>query len=200
MSKFICAATPIRDEAYCLESYLSMVDKLFDGLVVVLDDRTVDNSEEMLNSAGALVYPTTFVDFGQMGNELLSRCRENGFEYAFILNPDEKILQHNFYNAVEFVKQHPSVELFIMARHNWYDLEMTDERTDVFPDWQCKIVKLANPNIRYYGKVHETISGARRVLSMPINITAEHFNLYYYKTGQQNYEQKIEQYNRLAQR
>ena len=199
MDRFICAATPVRDEAYCLDRYLDNVTQLFDGAVAVIDDRTVDESQDILERHRVHVSSVVFEDFGQIGNELLKKCRELGYQYALILNPDEMILPNVFIEVMEYIKQKPEAELFLMARRNWYDLDMRDERAEVFPDWQCKIVKLSNPNIRYVGAVHESITGFKQAYRLPDYLTTEHFNLYYYKTGDQDYNKKIEQYNRLAQ-
>ena len=200
MSGFMCVATPIRDEAYCLRDYLDNVFPLFDGIVTVIDDRTKDNSEDILNEAGAHTTKVSFTDFSQLGNTLLDECRSLGYKYAFILNPDERILPSIFDEIKQHVlKNDPRVDMYLLARRNWYDLEMTNERKDVFPDYQCKIVNLHTPGIKYVGKVHESIVGARKVVSLPTHLTTEHFNLYYYSTGEQDYEAKIEQYNKLAQ-
>ena len=201
MSKFMCVATPIRDEEYCLNEYLSNVVPLFDGVVTVVDDRTVDNSENILKERGVITEKVTFIDFAQLGNTLLDKCRALGYKYAFILNPDERILPNIFKDVKQYVLNNdPSVDVYLLARRNWYDLEMTNERKDVFPDYQCKIINLQSPTLEYVGKVHETIRGAKRILQLPTHLTTEHFNLYYYSTGDQDYEAKIAQYNDLALR
>lgn len=197
MSKFICISTPIRDEAYCLRQYLANIIPLADGVVCILDDRTADDSENILIEHGVIYKTVTFTDFSQIGNIMLDVSADNGFEYAFVLNPDERIIPEVFYRLVSFVKDNPNADVIYMARHNWYDLDMNKEREDVFPDMQPKILKLSNKKLRYVGKVHETITGTGKVIAAPFDICTHHFNLYYYKTGDQNYEKKIEQYNRL---
>ena len=199
MNNFICAATPIRDEAYCLNKYLDLVSSMFDGIVAIIDDRTTDNSDDILNSYNAHITTVTFVDFAQMGNTLLRLCRELGYKYVFILNPDEYITKESFDEVVSFLKNNPMYDMLHIARHNWYDLEMTNEKVEVFPDYQCKVIKLSNDNIHYVGRVHEVVVNASKVAVLPHNVCTHHFNLYYYKTGEQNYEEKIKQYNELSQ-
>lgn len=199
MDKFICVGTPIRDEAYCLHDYLSNVKPLVGGVVCVIDSRTIDESEQILKEAGAIYKTVDFIDFAQIDNAVLDLAVESGFKYMIVLNPDERLRPEVFYNLMDFIHKYPDADLIHTARHNWYDLEMTNERTEVFPDLQCKVIKLSNPTLRYVGKVHETVVGdGKRVVAPTDTIFTDHFNLYYYKTGEQNYEKKIEQYNKLA--
>ena len=198
MNEFMCVATPIRDEAYCLERYLDNVAPMFDGVVALLDNRTTDNSKDILVDRGATVEEVSFVDFAQMGNDLLNLCRSLGYVYAFILNPDEMITEDSSNSVIDYLNDDPSCDMIHIARHNWYDLEMVEERKDVFPDYQCKVIKLDNKGIHYRGRVHEVVVGANKVAVLPHNVCTHHFNLYYYKTGDQDYEKKIEQYNKLS--
>ena len=198
MVSSFCVGTPIRDEAYCLQEYLDNIKPLFDDVIAIVDDRTVDNSIEILEANGVNYKTIKFVDFGQMGNALMSFARELGIEFLFILNPDERIEPDIAIEVKDFIGNNKNIDLFYMARKNWYDKEKTKERTDVFPDLQCKIVKVSNKSLKYAGKVHETIYGVSTSLVLPLHLFTDHFNLYYYSTGEQNYDKKIEQYNRLS--
>jgi len=160
--------------AYCIEkAWLSAKDYV-DQILVGIDDKTTDNTEQWCKDHNVPYFHFHFKGFAPARNEVIDRLNTT---WVFTLDPDETILPSHG-PAIRLLCEHgerEGVDSYYFVRHNWYDLEMTKERTDVYPDYHFRLFKRT---LRYNGLVHEQPADARKVgFGAPLEI--HHFNMYY---------------------
>lgn len=118
-------------------------------------------------------------DFGSFKNNLKKECSG---DYIFQIDADEIPSDETVSNLHKIIEQNLDVELFLVPRINVVS-ELTEEHVKKwnwtvgengwvnFPDYQYRIFK-NNFNIKWKGKVHETIEGASVGVQLPA--TAEY--------------------------
>ena len=118
-------------------------------------------------------------DFGSFKNNLKKECSG---DYIFQIDADEIPSDETVSNLHKIIEQNLDVELFLVPRINVVS-ELTEEHVKKwnwtvgengwvnFPDYQYRIFK-NNFNIKWKGKVHETIEGANVGVQLPA--TAEY--------------------------
>jgi glycosyltransferase involved in cell wall biosynthesis len=83
----ISVVVAVRDEEAMLPGCLRRLS-FADEVVVVVDDRTKDNTAELAASAGAVVLQETFRGFGELKNAGLSAATG---DWVFVLDADERV-------------------------------------------------------------------------------------------------------------
>lgn len=93
----IVALLPFKNEEWCLPTYLSTVIKIADEIIAI-DDGSVDNSANILKTAGAKVYSAEKLKMynsgwseGSIRAELLKLGRESGGTHFLCLDADEAV-------------------------------------------------------------------------------------------------------------
>jgi glycosyltransferase involved in cell wall biosynthesis len=77
----------VRDEAEMLPGCLARLG-FADEVVVVVDDRTVDDSADLARAVGAAVHEVAFEDFAQMKNAALRLATQ---EWVLLVDADERV-------------------------------------------------------------------------------------------------------------
>lgn len=125
-------------------------------------------------------------DFGEWKNKLTKLCYG---DYIFNIDADEIPNEYIIDNLHILLEQNPSVDMFVVPRINTVE-GLTDQhirqwgwRVDEkgwinFPDYQSRIYR-RDSNIKWDGKVHETIIGTKTWATLPAE---EHWCLYHPKT------------------
>lgn len=137
-------------------------------------------------------------DFAEWKNMLNQNCTG---DYIFQLDADEMISNHLIDNLHEIIELNKEIDLFFIPRINtvkgiteehvkkWRWNVDKDGRVN-FPDYQGRIYK---SNLKWEGKVHERISGAKYYSLLPME---EEYSLTHHKTisrqeKQNNYYENI---------
>lgn len=176
MSKIV-HISPIKNEAHCLSNCLDSVMPYVDESFLLIDDRTTDSSEDIALSYGCKTLRWKFENFAKFGNKLLS---ENIGSWVFIMNGDEVILPEVGRSLRLLVEKAESqgIDAIYFARKHWYDLEMTNEKREWYPDFQCKFFKNNYPQVHYINYVHECVTGFRKPVQLK-EMETHHFNCYW---------------------
>lgn len=123
-------------------------------------------------------------NFSDWKNKLNGYCTG---DYIFQLDADEMITEFLMKNVVDIINKNSIIDLFYLARINTVDgITMDhinkwkwnfDEKGRInFPDYQGRVYK---SNLKWEGKVHEKITGAKYYALMPSD---EEYCLIHYKT------------------
>lgn len=159
---------------HCIEkSWLSVKDHV-DQIMVGIDDKNTDNTEQWCKDHNVPYFFFKFKDFASSRNEVISRLKT---EWILTLDPDETINPEHapLMKALCKSGNRQKIDAYYFVRHNWFDLEMTKERMDVYPDHH---IRLFSKRLSYQGMVHEQPGPIHiKALGSPIEIN--HFNMYY---------------------
>jgi len=111
-------------------------------------------------------------DFSIWKNKLNDYC---GGDYILQLDADEMITEELIKMLPAILESNPEVDLFVLPRINTVD-GITEEHINKwgwkqdeqgrinFPDWQGRLYR---KGLKWYGKVHEKIIGAKKYSIMP---------------------------------
>lgn len=137
-------------------------------------------------------------NFADWKNKLNEYCTG---DYIFQLDADEMLTEFLIKNVSEIVQGNSEVDLFYLARINTVDgitmehinkwrWNLDKEGRINFPDYQGRVYK---SNLKWEGKVHEKISGAKYYAVLPLE---EEYCLIHHKTinkqeSQNNYYNTI---------
>lgn len=148
----VSAVLAVRDEAAQLPGCLRRL-AFADEIVVVVDDRTTDDSVAIAEAAGARVISYTFRDFASLKNAGLDEVRS---EWALVVDADERI---GTPLAIEIRQALPeTADAFRIPRVNYfYGSEMK------WGGWKESQVRLVRPTQAHYvGELHETFTFSSR--------------------------------------
>ena len=123
-------------------------------------------------------------NFADWKNKLNEYCTG---DYIFQLDADEMLTEFLIKNVSEIIKENTEIDLFYLARINTVDgitmehinkwrWNLDKEGRINFPDYQGRVYK---SNLRWEGKVHEKISGAKYYAVLPLE---EEYCLIHHKT------------------
>lgn len=137
-------------------------------------------------------------NFADWKNKLNDYCSG---DYIFQLDSDETVSEFLIKNIGQIIQENSEVELFYLARINTvsgitmdhinkWRWNLDKEGRINFPDYQGRVYK---SNLRWEGKVHEKISGAKYYAVLPLE---EEYCLTHHKTinkqeSQNNYYKTI---------
>lgn len=161
-----------------------------DEIVVLFDEKNgSDEVREYLETIENITLIRANFDnnFALFKNRLFSYCSK---EYIMFIDADE--LPHHLLLSYlpDILDGNPDVELFWIPRINTLEGENVEEYIRSQPGWSLNEKKWLNwpdmqsricknkPHIRYSGKVHETIQGAKIYSSLPAE---EYLSLYHHK-------------------
>lgn len=148
--------------------------------IVVQYDNTKDNLNiiEQLKNYKIELHGELFEnDFASFKNKLTEKCVAIGADYIFQLDADEMVSEYIADNIEQIIEMNPEIDLFFLPRINTVDGITTehikqwrwklDEGGRInFPDYQGRIFK---SKLKWEGKVHEKISGARFYSILPLD-------------------------------
>ncbi|MEA3497425.1 MAG: hypothetical protein U9R16_00065 [Campylobacterota bacterium] len=180
MSKLIHAIF-VKDEAHCIDTMLDSILPYVDDSYIMVDDRTTDNTKEIVEDRGCHTKMFTFSNFSKTKNTLLKWVTDKT-DWIIGIAPDETIrsdfgemlrtlvdkLELSTYDCVRFPRRH------------WKDLEMKNEYTcqHWYPDFQARLLRADYPRIHMINYVHEIVQGVRKTLQVN-DFDIHHFNIYY---------------------
>jgi glycosyltransferase involved in cell wall biosynthesis len=144
----VSVVVAVRNEASQLPGCLARLG-FADEVVVVVDDRTTDASEEIAAATGARVLRHRFTGFAELKNAGLDAARS---EWVMVVDADERVgpaLAREIRSVLE-----RDVDGFSIPRINYfYGYKMN------FGGWKEAHVRLIRRNgARYVGDLHETFS------------------------------------------
>ena len=166
--------------------------KRIEDEIVILFDETNGNKEVLdfllpfnikpnVQTWRSLDWDNNFADWKNKLNEYCTG------DYIFQLDADEIITEFLVKNVNEIINENTEVDLFYLARVNTVDgitmehinkwrWNLDKEGRINFPDYQGRIFK---SNLKWEGKVHERISGAKYYAVLPLE---EEYCLIHHKT------------------
>jgi len=177
------------NEGYSIQTLLDTilnVDKNYDFEIVILDDNstdkvTVDILNLYNNNQNVNIKFNKFNNnFAEHKNLLNSYCTG---DYIFNIDADETIDVAFVENIDTIIESNTNIELFWVPRTNivhsltdyhvrawrwkistvnWLDVPVIN-----FPDWQGRIYKNIPDKIKWEGKIHEIIKGAKYITYLP---------------------------------
>ena len=161
-----------------LEWALRSVVKYLDELIII-DDFSTDNTVEIAQKYGALVYQNKFVNFSEQRNFGIGKCKG---DWIFTMDADE-VMGENLGDILPYLK-HTRYRAFLFARYNLVHLDpdVIIRSPQHYSEWQVRVFK--NDGKSYYANpVHHQLQNCRPRLKMPnINIFHFHFLIHDYAT------------------
>lgn len=132
-------------------------------------------------------------NFADWKNKLNDYCIG---DYIFQLDSDETVSEFLIKNIGEIIQENSEVELFYLARINTvsgitmehinkWRWNLDKEGRINFPDYQGRVYK---SNLKWEGKVHEKISGAKYYAVLPLD---EEYCIQHHKTIERQNKQNI---------
>lgn len=182
----------VRDEERFLRECIEHVQDIVDEIIVVMDSRSKDNSEKIVEDLG--IKPTTFEwidDFSAIRNFSLEQAKSN---WILVLDADERLDEAGKENILELInKPEYAMENIIGFKldqrtynpKNEHPTVTTDEDQlrDQFDGFtSSKLVRLFknNPKIRFKNKIHELVENSIKDTNGKIietDISIHHFGL-----------------------
>lgn len=194
-------ATLVRDEEHCIENMLKTVLPHVEESYVMIDDRTTDNTEEILRDYGCHVKHAKFENFAKFGNTLRLWIQGKSDWYIGIA-ADETITDDFGRMLPKLIEEvHPTeIDVVGFCRRHWSDLEMKKEYTaqNWYPDWQYRLIRNDYPRIHLINYVHEWLVGDRKRVQLKADI--HHFNMYWKPRINYNFAEMNKLYNELKRR
>ncbi len=167
-----------KNNAITLEWALRSVIRYLDELIII-DDFSTDNTVEIAERFGAVVYKKKFVNFSEQRNYGISKC--NG-EWIFTMDADE-VMGENLGRIMPYL-ENTRYRAFLFARYNLVHLDpdVIIRSPQHYSEWQVRVFR--NDGKCYYeNPVHHQLRNCHPRLKLPdINIFHFHFLLYDYDT------------------
>lgn len=199
MTKLISAHF-VRNEAHCIQKMLDSLLPHVEQTYVMIDDRTLDRTQEICEANGCIVKSFKFENFGKTWNTLLKWVNDKG-DWGIFIAPDETISEQFGKDINRIVNTHHDSNLdgVWFPRRHWEDLEMKKEYTaqQWYPDWQLRLLRLDYPRQHLINYVHEWPVGLRQTIKHEVDI--HHFNVYYKPLIEYDFKQMNELYESLKQ-
>ncbi len=176
---------------HCIEKAWQSAKDYVDEIMVGIDDKNNDNTEQWCKDHNVPHFFFKFNGFGPSRNQVIDKLKT---DWVLTLDPDETILPAHgpVMRHLCEVGDEKKVDAYYFVRHNWYDLEMTRERMDVYPDYH---IRLFSNRLRYHTLVHEQ-PGPINVKAFGDPVEIHHFNMYYCTSD--DWKRKNELYDALG--
>jgi len=144
----LSAVIAVRDEAEILAGCLKRLD-FVDEIVVVVDDRTSDDTAAIAEKAGAKVFRHTFSTFSDIKNFGIDKATS---DWILIIDGDERVPKVSASKILEAI-QDDSTAGYTMPWDNYFLGHLMK-----WGDWQETHTRLfQRQTARYEGDIHETL-------------------------------------------
>lgn len=192
----------VKDEEHCIEIMLDTVLPYVDESYILIDDRTTDNTKEIVEARGCHTKLFKFENFAKTKNTLLQWVNDKT-DWLIGIAPDETI-DPGFGEMLQMILpklQDSTVDQVRFPRRHWEDLEKTKEYTEKnwYPDWQSRLLRADFPRIHLIRYVHEIVQGTRKTLQIK-DFDIHHFNLYWKPRVDYNWKEMEKFYNELQRK
>lgn len=151
----IAVAIIARDEARHIGAALASVAALADELLVLLDDRTSDDTAQVARAAGATVAVEPWRGFAAQRNRALDLCRS---EWVLFLDADERVSPELAAEILAMVgpggQASPAVAGYWLPRHNQF-FGRVARGGGWYPDHQLRLLRRAQARYDTDMHVHE---------------------------------------------
>jgi len=126
--------------------------------LLVIDDGSIDNTQQAAVNASAKVLPLKTnigaLGFAEAANEMISYATQ---EYILIIDSDELLgLGHLLQTLTRFQGK----DAWALPRRKWTQYPNLREEYEAYPDWQVRFFKRA-PNNKFTGQMHVRFQGSR---------------------------------------
>lgn len=138
-----------RDESANIKACLDTVHNSAEKIVVV-DDRTADDTAEIAQSCGALVEKVTFTDYSQIKNTAISKAK---FPWVLLLDADERP-SRELLDQIGLLEESKDIDGYMIAFRNYLG-GVWLRHGGMYPDWHIRFFRSTS---RYVGVVHERLS------------------------------------------
>jgi glycosyltransferase involved in cell wall biosynthesis len=136
----------VKNESENLKKLLPIVKGMVDEIVVV-DTGSTDDTKQVAESFGAIVYDFPWCDdFSAARNESISHCTK---DYVLWMDGDDYIERQDIAKLKWFLKDNPDRAVFLGLLDKRWDRDFQSVQLRVFPN---------NKGIKFEGKVHEQLS------------------------------------------
>lgn len=201
MTKLISAHF-VRNEAHCIQKMLDSLLPHVEQTYVMIDDRTLDRTQEICEANGCIVKSFKFENFGKTWNTLLKWVNDKG-DWSFFLAPDETISSSFGDSLCHIVEEFSDTDVdgVWFPRRHWADLERKlkfEKDAAWFPDRQLRLIKNDYPRIYAVHYVHEVMVGLRRTVMLK-DKEIDHYNSYWKPRINYNWDKMNELYESLKQ-
>lgn len=192
----------VKDEAHCIDIMLDSVLPYVDESYILIDDRTTDNTKEIVESRGCITKEFKFENFAKTKNTLLKWVNDKT-DWIIGIAPDETI-DPGFGKMLRVLvdkAQNTNIDQVRFPRRHWEDLEKTKEYTkqNWYPDWQSRLLRADFPRIHMVRYVHEIVQGVRGTLQIK-DFDIHHFNLYWKPRVDYDWDKMNELYEELKRK
>lgn len=173
-----------------------------DAIIIQIDEsKTNDRVSKVIEKFQNIIpknklhvfYASLNRDFGGFKNKLLDTARQLGSTYFFQLDADEYLSDPLIKNLKWYISKNEDVDLFWVPRANYYvDIEgFPDEFKHkdkfIYPGPQARIMNLVNPDIKYFRKIHESITGFKKEVFLPHEIESNCWDIIHIKTAKDQF-------------
>lgn len=145
----LSAVIVARNEADIIEGCLQLLD-FVDETVVIIDDRSTDDTAKLAKTAGAKVYEYTFKDFADLKNFGISKATG---EWILVVDADERIPAKLGQEIIKTVKTTTQIAFYLRRDSYFFGRKMTAG------GWQEeKILRLFKAGVaEFQGDIHEDL-------------------------------------------
>lgn len=175
--------TFMKNEDHCVDGMLDCILPHVDASYVLMDDRSTDNTRDILEARGVNVKVAKFENFAKFKNTLFAWIQEETCGNCWMLGlaPDERVDDNFMLKVKDAVESMHSTEVdgVRISRRHWKDIDMValaDQDSSWYPDWQTRLLRVDYPRIHSTRYVHEIIQGLRQTVMLK-DIDVHHFNL-----------------------
>jgi len=145
--------TIARDEAHFVRGMLESVQGLVDDIVIGIDDRTTDATQDIARAYGARTFAFTWQDsFAEARNLSIARARG---DWILVLDPDERLLDEGRQRVAEQLAD--DIPLFIDGFFTLIVETTLDDQPLAPPERSSSRLFRNSPDLRYVGRVHEEV-------------------------------------------
>ncbi len=213
----LSVALIVKEEQDFLPQCLNTVMGEADEIIVLIDDRTTDNSEEIAKEAGAKTFRFQWTDdYSEAKNKALEKVTS---EWVLFLDADEIIKKEDMKKIKELLKDEDEkikskkeyVVAFILDQINYnnnektYGWKTTDNYADLGGDakgyYSVPLVRLFKTGIgiKFKYKIHETVIDSINDLNGKIAKLQIGLHHYGDVRDEEFVRQKLERYDRMVQ-
>ncbi len=165
-----------KNNGVTLEWALRSVVDYLDELIIV-DDFSDDNTVEIAEKFGAVVYKNKFVNFSEQRNYGIGKCSG---DWIFTMDADE-VMGENFPQAIKYLRN-TRYRAFLFPRYNLVNLdpEVIIISPHHYSEWQVRFF-VNDGQCYYHHPVHHQLQNCHPRLKIPdINIFHFHYLLHDY--------------------
>lgn len=147
----ICGAVIARDEAACIQRCLASL-RWADSLLVVLDDRTTDDTARLATESGAEVVTRAFEDYARQRNAALDAADS---DWVLFVDADEVVTPELAREARSIVCGEEAVGYWIPRRNILFGHWV--RHAGWSPDYQLRLLRRDRARYREDRSVHELV-------------------------------------------